>query len=84
MLLAGGPDGLGALGGAGRPGRTGVTVEDIDTGPGRGALRFGLVRDTGMDSAPVPQYVTRATPADPATVPQRPRVQRAARRRGSS
>ncbi|MGW7508962.1 sigma-70 family RNA polymerase sigma factor [Streptomyces massasporeus] len=51
-----------------------AVVEDIDTGPDRGALRYGLVRDTGTDSAPVPQYVTRATPADPATVPQRSRV----------
>ncbi|MFF5980011.1 RNA polymerase sigma factor [Streptomyces olindensis] len=48
--------------------------EDINEGPGQGAIRYGLVRDTGTDSAPVPQYVTRATPADPATVPQRSRV----------
>lgn len=48
--------------------------EDVNTGPDRGALRYGLVRDTGTDRAPVPQYVTRETPADPATVPQRSRV----------
>ncbi|MFF7794411.1 sigma-70 family RNA polymerase sigma factor [Streptomyces sp. NPDC007991] len=47
---------------------------DVNTGPAQGAIRYGLVRDTGTDSAPVPQYVTRATPADPATVPQRSRV----------
>ncbi|MFE9031911.1 RNA polymerase sigma factor [Streptomyces iakyrus] len=51
-----------------------AVVEDIDQGPPQGALRYGLVRDTGTDSAPVPQYVTRETPADPATVPQRSRV----------
>ncbi|MER6713519.1 sigma-70 family RNA polymerase sigma factor [Streptomyces sp. NPDC000877] len=49
--------------------------KDINEGPGQGgALRYGLVRDTGTDSAPVPQYVTREAPADPATVPQRSRV----------
>lgn len=48
--------------------------KDINEGPAQGAIRYGLVRDTGTDSAPVPQYVTRATPADPATVPQRSRV----------
>ncbi|AXE88974.1 sigma-70 family RNA polymerase sigma factor [Streptomyces sp. Go-475] len=48
--------------------------KDINEGPDQGAIRYGLVRDTGTDSAPVPQYVTRATPADPATVPQRSRV----------
>ncbi|MFF7771052.1 sigma-70 family RNA polymerase sigma factor [Streptomyces massasporeus] len=51
-----------------------AVIEDIDQGPPQGAIRYGLVRDTGTDSAPVPQYVTRATPADPATVPQRSRV----------
>ncbi|SMQ19275.1 RNA polymerase sigma factor, sigma-70 family [Streptomyces sp. Ag82_O1-12] len=56
------------------PSNRDAVVEDIDTGPDRGALRYGLVRDTGTDSAPVPQYVTRETPADPATVPQRSRV----------
>ncbi|MEU1937605.1 RNA polymerase sigma factor [Streptomyces coeruleorubidus] len=48
--------------------------KDVNTGPAQGAIRYGLVRDTGTDSAPVPQYVTRSTPADPATVPQRSRV----------
>ncbi|MFG1667190.1 RNA polymerase sigma factor [Streptomyces sp. Y7] len=44
--------------------------KDVRTGPDQGAIRYGLVRDTGEDTAPVPQYVTRATPADAATVPQ--------------
>ncbi|MER5210799.1 sigma-70 family RNA polymerase sigma factor [Streptomyces sp. NPDC002838] len=49
--------------------------EDINNGPPDGEiLRYGLVRDTGKDDTPVPQYVTRATPADPATVPQDSRV----------
>ncbi|ANP49797.1 RNA polymerase sigma factor (sigma-70 family) [Streptomyces griseochromogenes] len=48
--------------------------KDITTGPAQGAKRYGLVRDTGEDSAPVPQYLTRTTPADPATVPQHSRV----------
>ncbi|RZB15630.1 sigma-70 family RNA polymerase sigma factor [Streptomyces sp. F001] len=48
--------------------------EDINSGPSEGAKRYGLVRDTGKDDTPVPQYVTRTTPADPATVPQRSRV----------
>ncbi|MFD5266030.1 RNA polymerase sigma factor [Streptomyces sp. NPDC058335] len=48
--------------------------EDVRRGPDQGAIRYGLVRDTGDDGTPVPQYVTRATPADPATVPQRSRV----------
>ncbi|MEU5596041.1 sigma-70 family RNA polymerase sigma factor [Streptomyces sp. NPDC020298] len=48
--------------------------KDVTTGPGQGAERYGLVRDTGKDDAPVPQYLTRATPADPATVAQRSRV----------
>ncbi|MET9828216.1 sigma-70 family RNA polymerase sigma factor [Streptomyces sp. NPDC006385] len=48
--------------------------EDVLYGPPQGALRYGLVRDNGKDTAPVPQYVTRGTPADPATVPQRSRV----------
>jgi hypothetical protein len=49
-------------------------VSDITTGAPQGAERYGLVRDTGGDDTPVPQYVTRSTPADPATVPQRSRV----------
>lgn len=48
--------------------------KDITTGPGQGAKRYGLVRDTGRDDTPVPQYLTRATPADPATVAQESRV----------
>ncbi|MGI5458372.1 RNA polymerase sigma factor [Streptomyces sp. CA-249302] len=48
--------------------------KDVTTGPAQGAGRYGLVRDTGKDDAPVPQYVTRGTPSDPATVPQRSRV----------
>jgi hypothetical protein len=48
--------------------------KDVNTGPDQGAIRYGLVRDNGRDSTPVPQYVTRATPADPATVAQRSRV----------
>ena len=51
-------------------------VADVDTAPDQatGIVRYGLVRDTGTDSAPVPQYLTRATPADPLTVPQHSRV----------
>ncbi|MGW0418457.1 RNA polymerase sigma factor [Streptomyces sp. NPDC003015] len=48
--------------------------KDITTGPDQGVKRYGLVRDTGRDDTPVPQYVTRSTPADPATVPQGSRV----------
>ena len=48
--------------------------QDITTGPTQGATRYGLTRDTGKDDAPVPQYVTRTTPADPATVAQASRV----------
>ncbi|WP_327432079.1 sigma-70 family RNA polymerase sigma factor [Streptomyces sp. NBC_01236] len=49
-------------------------TEDIRTGPAQGAVRYGLVRDNGEDTAPVPQYLTRSTPTDPATVAQRSRV----------
>ncbi|MFE9441415.1 RNA polymerase sigma factor [Streptomyces sp. NPDC006602] len=49
-------------------------TEDITAGPPQGVIRYGLVRDTGEDDTPVPQYVTRETPADPATVPQESRV----------
>ncbi|WP_412180586.1 RNA polymerase sigma factor [Streptomyces sp. ADMS] len=48
--------------------------EDVTSGPPEGATRYGLVRDTGKDDTPVPQYVTRDTPADPATVAQKSRV----------
>ncbi|MFG2967608.1 RNA polymerase sigma factor [Streptomyces sp. NPDC048288] len=48
--------------------------KDVLYGPPDGAIRYGLVRDDGTDSAPVPQYVTRKTPSDPATVAQRSAV----------
>ncbi|SEC20331.1 RNA polymerase sigma factor [Streptomyces sp. KS_5] len=48
--------------------------KDVRTGPEQGAIRYGLVRDTGGDDTPVPQYLTRSTPADAATVPQESRV----------
>ena len=48
--------------------------KDITTGPTQGATRYGLTRDTGKDDTPVPQYVTRTTPTDPATVVQESRV----------
>ncbi|MPY46670.1 sigma-70 family RNA polymerase sigma factor, partial [Streptomyces phyllanthi] len=48
--------------------------KDVTTGPDQGAIRYGLVRDNGKDTAPVPQYLTRKTPDDAATVPQRSRV----------
>jgi hypothetical protein len=49
-------------------------TEDVRTGPAQGAVRYGLVRDNGKDTAPVPQYLTRSAPTDPATVPQQSRV----------
>ncbi|MFD9329548.1 RNA polymerase sigma factor [Streptomyces sp. NPDC060065] len=49
-------------------------TEDIRTGPAQTAIRYGLIRDTGDDTTPVPQYLTRSTPADQATVRQRSRV----------
>ncbi|GLY30478.1 sigma-70 family RNA polymerase sigma factor [Kineosporia sp. NBRC 101731] len=42
--------------------------------PEQGRVRYGLNRDVGTNAAPVPQYVTRADPPDPATVPRRSRV----------
>ncbi|MFF7263272.1 RNA polymerase sigma factor [Streptomyces sp. NPDC008159] len=48
--------------------------EDVNRGPDQGALRYGLVRDDGTDTTPVPQYVTRETPEDAATVAQRSEV----------
>ncbi|MET8982881.1 sigma-70 family RNA polymerase sigma factor [Streptomyces sp. NPDC004539] len=45
--------------------------KDIAYGPPQDAIRYGIVRDTGDDDTPVPQYLTRSTPVDPATVPQR-------------
>ena len=49
------------------------STADIDTPPdlADNVERYGLVRDTGTDSAPVPQYLTRSDPADQADVPQR-------------
>ncbi|MEU6141996.1 sigma-70 family RNA polymerase sigma factor [Streptomyces sp. NPDC047081] len=49
---------------------------DINTAPNpaKGIVRYGLTRDTGTDAAPVPQYLTRATPAKPWTVPQHSKV----------
>ncbi|MEV6006903.1 sigma-70 family RNA polymerase sigma factor [Streptomyces sp. NPDC051976] len=52
---------------------TAVTA-DVTTAPSPGSpgtQRFGLVRDNGLDTAPVPQYLTRGAPADPLSVPQR-------------
>ncbi|MFJ1609738.1 RNA polymerase sigma factor [Streptomyces sp. NPDC088253] len=49
-------------------------TEDVRTGPAQGVIRYGLVRDNGEDTAPVPQYLTRSTPADPATVGPHSRV----------
>lgn len=46
-------------------------------GSGIGVLRYGIVRDTGTDAAPVPQYLTRRTvtaTADLIAVPQRSTV----------
>jgi RNA polymerase sigma factor (sigma-70 family) len=51
-----------------------AVTEDITYGPTQGAIRYGLVRDNGKDTAPVPQYVTRGRPADAATVAQRSEV----------
>ncbi|RPE40323.1 RNA polymerase sigma factor (sigma-70 family) [Streptomyces sp. Ag109_O5-1] len=51
-----------------------AAAKDVLYGPPDGAIRYGLVRDDGKDSAPVPQYVTRKTPSDASTVPQRSAV----------
>ncbi|WP_042405947.1 RNA polymerase sigma factor [Streptacidiphilus carbonis] len=50
--------------------------DDIDHAPdpAAGLVRYGLVRDTGDDAAPVPQYLTRSSPADPFSVPQLPHL----------
>jgi RNA polymerase sigma factor (sigma-70 family) len=47
--------------------------DDVHMTPGNPSwvLRYGVIRDTGTDTAPVPQYVTRAEPTDPATVSQK-------------
>ncbi|MFE9451671.1 sigma-70 family RNA polymerase sigma factor [Streptomyces sp. NPDC006739] len=50
------------------------TADDIASPPAPNSAdreRYGLVRDTGRDDAPVPQYTTRSTPTDAVTVPQR-------------
>lgn len=50
------------------------TADDIASPPAPHSAdreRYGLVRDTGRDDAPVPQYTTRSTPTDAGTVPQR-------------
>ncbi|WP_028812551.1 sigma-70 family RNA polymerase sigma factor [Streptomyces flavidovirens] len=44
--------------------------------PDEGIVRYGMVRDSGTDTAPVPQYLTGATPPDPAGVDRRSRVVR--------
>jgi RNA polymerase sigma factor (sigma-70 family) len=51
-----------------------AVTADIDRGPADGVIRYGVVRDTGDDAAPVPQYLTRSSPADPLTVPQYPHL----------
>ena len=49
---------------------------DVDTAPtgANGLVRYGIVRDTGDDSAPVPQYLTRGNPSDPSAVSQHSNV----------
>ncbi|MFG2648164.1 hypothetical protein [Streptomyces sp. NPDC048436] len=39
-----------------------AVAEDITQppDPARGVVRYGYVRDTGTDAAPVPQYLNRA------------------------
>lgn len=56
------------------PSNRDAVTKDVMTGPDQGAIRYGLVRDTGKDTAPVPQYVTRSTPADASTVRQKSRL----------
>jgi hypothetical protein len=48
-------------------------TDDVHMTPGNPTwvLRYGVIRDTGTDTAPVPQYLTRTDPTDPATVPQK-------------
>ena len=43
--------------------------------PAKGRVRYGEVRDTGGDDAPVPQYLTRNDPADPMSVPEHSQVE---------
>ncbi|WBB57726.1 sigma-70 family RNA polymerase sigma factor [Streptomyces sp. WMMC500] len=53
-----------------------TTYEDVELDlrtapdPQAGIVRYGLVRDTGDNRTPVPQYLTRSRPADPAEVPR--------------
>lgn len=58
--------------------RNGI-VEDItqppSPDPAKGRVRYGEVRDTGGDDAPVPQYLTTNNPADPASVPEHSHVE---------
>jgi hypothetical protein len=51
-------------------------VADVGRGsdPAKGLVRRGLVRDTGRDDAPVPQYATRRDVADPGGAPQHSRL----------
>jgi RNA polymerase sigma factor (sigma-70 family) len=54
-------------------------VDDVSAPPpsdpaASGWVRYGVVRDTGDDGAPVPQYVTREATIDPAKVPQASRL----------
>ncbi|WP_433476162.1 RNA polymerase sigma factor [Spirillospora sp. CA-142024] len=48
-------------------------VNEPPSAPGH-PVRYGLVRDTGGDDGPVPQYLTRAAPEDPMTVRQRTKI----------
>jgi RNA polymerase sigma factor (sigma-70 family) len=49
--------------------------DDITVAPREGGpLRYGLTRDDGTDACPVPQFLTRAKPEDPATVALRTRI----------
>jgi hypothetical protein len=50
--------------------------DDLSTPPDTEGtpIRYGLLRDDGTDATPVPQYVTRNTPTDPATVAQHSRL----------
>jgi hypothetical protein len=51
-------------------------TDDIDTAPSSASwvLQYGLVRDTGTDAAPVPQYLTWGNPSNPAKVPKHSEV----------
>jgi RNA polymerase sigma factor (sigma-70 family) len=51
-------------------------ADDVGQSPSSSAhpVRYGLVWDTGKDDTPVPQYLTRTTPADPIAVAQRTKV----------